>query len=93
MNVLVYLLPVALLLGAAGLVAFVWALKNGQYEDMDGAAERILIEPAGSQAAVHAPSSRPGEALPPGAETSRAVLHSAIEACDRDPMHHLDPGR
>lgn len=93
MNVLVYLLPVALLLGAAGLVAFVWALKNGQYEDMDGAAERILIEPAGSKATAHAPSSRPGEARPPGAETSRAVLHSAVAACDTDPMHHHDPGR
>ena len=37
-----YLIPVALALGAAGLAAFMWSLKSGQYEDLDGAAERIL---------------------------------------------------
>jgi cbb3-type cytochrome oxidase maturation protein len=42
MNVLVYLLPVALGLGLTGLVAFLWALKSGQYDDLDGAAVRIL---------------------------------------------------
>ncbi|MCO5093547.1 cbb3-type cytochrome oxidase assembly protein CcoS [Bosea sp. (in: a-proteobacteria)] len=44
MTVLVYLIPVALLLGGVGLVAFLWALKSGQYEDLDGAGERILID-------------------------------------------------
>lgn len=39
-----YLIPVALALGAAALAAFLWALKSGQYEDLDGAAERILFE-------------------------------------------------
>ncbi|PTE11346.1 cbb3-type cytochrome oxidase assembly protein CcoS [Mesorhizobium helmanticense] len=42
MTILVYLMPVALLLGALGLTGFLWALKSGQYEDLDGAAERIL---------------------------------------------------
>jgi cbb3-type cytochrome oxidase maturation protein len=42
MNVLVYLVPVALMLGLIGLIAFVWSLKSGQYEDLDGAAVRIL---------------------------------------------------
>jgi cbb3-type cytochrome oxidase maturation protein len=42
MDVLVYLIPIALFLGAIGLGAFLWALKSGQFEDMDGAAERIL---------------------------------------------------
>ena len=37
-----YLVPVALALGAAGLAAFLWSLRNGQYDDLDGAAERIL---------------------------------------------------
>ena len=37
-----YLIPVALALGAVGLAAFMWSLKSGQYEDLDGAAERIL---------------------------------------------------
>lgn len=44
MSVLALLIPVALLLGFVGLLAFVWALKNGQYDDLDGAAERILYE-------------------------------------------------
>ena len=42
MNVLVYLVPVALMLGLTGLVAFLWSLKSGQYDDLDGAAVRIL---------------------------------------------------
>ena len=37
-----YLIPVALALGAAGLATFMWSLKSGQYEDLEGAAERIL---------------------------------------------------
>lgn len=44
MSGLVFLIPVALLLGLSGLVAFLWSLNNGQYEDLDGAAMRILIE-------------------------------------------------
>jgi cbb3-type cytochrome oxidase maturation protein len=47
MDVLIILIPVALLLGGVGLAAFLWALKSGQFEDLDGAAERILLdEPA-----------------------------------------------
>ena len=42
MNVLVYLVPLALGLGHAGLFAFLWALRSGQYSDVDGAALRIL---------------------------------------------------
>ena len=44
MNVLIYLVPLALMLGLTGLVAFLWSLKSGQYEDLDGAAERILLD-------------------------------------------------
>ena len=44
MSVLIYLIPVALLFGLAALAAFLWALKSGQYEDLDGAGERILID-------------------------------------------------
>lgn len=44
MNVLLYLIPIALLLGAVGLGAFIWSLANGQYEDPSGAAERILLD-------------------------------------------------
>jgi cbb3-type cytochrome oxidase maturation protein len=42
MNVLVYLVPLALGLGLTGLFAFLWALRSGQYGDVDGAALRIL---------------------------------------------------
>jgi cbb3-type cytochrome oxidase maturation protein len=44
MSSLVFLVPLALLLGAAALGAFLWSLKSGQYEDLDGAAERILLD-------------------------------------------------
>lgn len=44
MSVLVYLIPVALILGLAGLGAFIWSLKSGQYDDLDGAAQRILLD-------------------------------------------------
>ena len=44
MNVLVYLLPVALGLGLLGLFAFLWALRSGQYSDVDGAALRVLSD-------------------------------------------------
>jgi cbb3-type cytochrome oxidase maturation protein len=39
-----YLIPVSLVLGALGLVVFLWSLRNGQYEDLDGAAQRILYD-------------------------------------------------
>jgi len=39
-----YLVPIALMLGIVGLGAFMWSLRTGQYEDLDGAAERILLE-------------------------------------------------
>ncbi|MCV0423838.1 MAG: cbb3-type cytochrome oxidase assembly protein CcoS [Roseibium sp.] len=42
MEVIVYLIPIALFLGGLGLVAFLWSLKNGQYDDLEGAKWRIL---------------------------------------------------
>ena len=39
-----YLISIALILGVVGLGAFLWALHSGQYEDLDGAAERILFD-------------------------------------------------
>jgi cbb3-type cytochrome oxidase maturation protein len=43
MSVLLYMIPLALLLGGVGLTAFIWSLKSGQYDDLDGAGQRILI--------------------------------------------------
>lgn len=44
MTAILWLIPIALLLGGAGLGAFMWSVRSGQYEDMEGAAERILID-------------------------------------------------
>jgi cbb3-type cytochrome oxidase maturation protein len=44
MNILIFLAPAAILMGAIGLVAFLWSLRSGQYEDLQGAAHRILID-------------------------------------------------
>jgi cbb3-type cytochrome oxidase maturation protein len=44
MNIMVVLVPGALLLGLLGLIAFLWSLRAGQYEDLEGAAHRVLID-------------------------------------------------
>jgi len=44
MSGLAVLIPIALFLGLTGLAAFFWAMRDGQFDDMDGAGMRILIE-------------------------------------------------
>ncbi len=44
MNILLGLIPAALFLGLLGLVAFLWALRSGQFDDPEGAAERVLYD-------------------------------------------------
>ena len=66
MDVIVYLIPIALFLGLLGLVAFLWSLKSGQFEDMEGAAERILHDEDDAPDDDTAPP-RPGA---PGATTA-----------------------
>lgn len=44
MSALVYLIPIALVMGLLGLAAFIWSLKSGQFDDLDGAASRILFD-------------------------------------------------
>ena len=44
MSDFLYLIPIALGLGAVGLAAFLWCLKSGQYDDLDGAAARVLFD-------------------------------------------------
>ena len=44
MSFLLWMIPLALLMGLAGLVGFMWSLKSGQFEDLDGAAHRILMD-------------------------------------------------
>lgn len=44
MSIIVYLIPVALGLGLLGLMGFIWSVNSGQYDDLDGAAYRILTD-------------------------------------------------
>ena len=44
MDVIYGLLPGMLLLGIVGVALFFWAVRSGQYDDMDGAANRILMD-------------------------------------------------
>ena len=47
MSGLLVLIPVAIFLGVLGLIAFLWSLKAGQYDDLQGAAYRILEDDTG----------------------------------------------
>lgn len=44
MDVLTYLIPISLLLGAAGLVGFIYTVRSNQYDDPEGDAHRILSD-------------------------------------------------
>ena len=59
MSGILYLIPIALFLGLIGLGAFLWALRSGQFEDMDGAAERILHDDDDEPAPPPAPPKSP----------------------------------
>lgn len=52
MNALLLLIPIALFLGLLGLAAFLWAIRSGQFEDLDGAAGRILFDDLPAKPAV-----------------------------------------
>lgn len=49
MDIIIYLIPIALFLGLVGLGAFIWSIKSGQFDDMDGAAWRVLDEDGDDQ--------------------------------------------
>ncbi|MFN5352120.1 MAG: cbb3-type cytochrome oxidase assembly protein CcoS [Alphaproteobacteria bacterium] len=44
MNSLLFLIPLSLFIAFLGLFAFIWSVKNNQYEDLDGESKRILFE-------------------------------------------------
>lgn len=44
MDILIYLIPFSLILGGVGFAAFMWSVKSKQYDDLEGAAARILFE-------------------------------------------------
>lgn len=59
MESLIYLIPTALGLGALGLTAFLWAMRRGQFEDLDGAANRILFDDPRDHPSPHPRRSHP----------------------------------
>jgi cbb3-type cytochrome oxidase maturation protein len=64
MDELLYLIAIALSLGGLGLAAFLWALKSGQFDDLDGAAHRVLFDddlPPPTRAGGESP--KPAEAV------------------------------
>ncbi len=68
MEVLIYLLPLAVLLGLAGLIAFFWSVKSGQFDDMEGPAWRILADDDESAPPTNASQDRaPPDPSPPSA--------------------------
>ncbi|MBY6262948.1 cbb3-type cytochrome oxidase assembly protein CcoS [Azospirillum sp. 412522] len=66
MDELLYLIAIALSLGGLGLAAFLWALKSGQFDDLDGAAHRVLFDDD------LPPPARPGDEPAKPAEAVRA---------------------
>jgi len=44
MTIMIYLIGLSLVMGGAGLVFFLWCLRSGQYDDLEGAANRILFD-------------------------------------------------
>lgn len=58
MTGLLYLIPIAVALGFLGLCAFLWALRSGQFDDMDGAAGRILYDDDPASPSLNKPSRR-----------------------------------
>ena len=72
MTYVVWLVPIALGMGVVGLVAFLWTMRSGQYDDLDGAAERVLLAdafdrplrqpewaPGAEPDAIHTPRNQP----------------------------------
>lgn len=82
MNILLLLAPISVLLGLAAVAAFVWTLRSGQYDDIRGSAERILIDddapiPARRDPEHEAPTSVAGRHPDSSSETGAACGASA----------------
>ena len=59
MNALLLLVPMALVLGGMALLLFLWTLRSRQYDDLDGAAARILFDDDPRGPAPHPPHDKP----------------------------------
>lgn len=82
MSDFLYLIPVALGMGAIGLGVFLWSLRSGQYEDLDGAAARILFDDE------MRPLARKGDAPP---EADPAATEHLRVAARREPTRSDAP--
>ena len=65
MEVLVFLVPMALGLGLVGLLGFLWSLKSGQYDDLEGAAWRAIAD------------DEPAREVPPAVEAKPSAVRPA----------------
>ncbi|OCK57865.1 cbb3-type cytochrome oxidase assembly protein CcoS [Bradyrhizobium sp. LMTR 3] len=65
-----FLVPIAIGMGLVGLASFMWTLKNGQYDDLEGAAQRILFE--GNEGPVLEKHRTPSTAIKADAEGSES---------------------
>jgi cbb3-type cytochrome oxidase maturation protein len=70
MDVLIFLVPIALGLGLLGLAAFMWSLRTGQYDDLDGAAWRAILDDD---------EVPPAAAREPEAATPVSTLETAVQ--------------
>lgn len=61
MTILGWLIPISLVLGLGGLLAFLWSLRSGQYRDIRGDAARILLPEDPDPAIPRDPFARRGE--------------------------------
>ena len=59
MSYAIWLAPLGLVMGIVGLLAFLWSMKSGQLEDLDGAAERVLLPEAQQRPLGSRPSDPP----------------------------------
>jgi cbb3-type cytochrome oxidase maturation protein len=75
---LLYLIPLALFLGGLGLAAFVWSLRSGQYDDLDGAAHRVLFDDDDGEEV---------DTAPPRTPPDRQRAEDAPERAKRSPRH------
>jgi cbb3-type cytochrome oxidase maturation protein len=63
-----FLIPIAIGMGLAGLASFMWTLKSGQYDDLEGAAQRILFESNEGPVVEKRPTPSTGISRKPGVQ-------------------------
>ena len=87
MTSLIFLVPIALGLGAIALAAFFWSLRSGQYEDLQGAGERIFVDEDGDCAGSHHTLS--DVPAPPAVEAAGHPPHDETPAGRGDRRPHF----